>query len=90
MPVTPALSDNGKVVESVVDGTGVIKHLVDRVSALVERVLGAMVRDDEYTMLLSLLRWLVEEVLVVLRAGEGMEQLVLCIMVMVLVVPPLI
>ena len=73
MPVTPALSDNGKVVESVVDGTGVIKHLVDRVSALVERVLGAMVRDDEYTMLLSLLRWLVEEVLVVLRAGEGME-----------------
>ena len=73
MPVTPALSDNGKVVESVVDGTGVIKHLVDRVSALVERMLGAMVRDDEYNMLLSLLRWLVEEVLVVLRAGEGME-----------------
>ena len=49
--MTPALSDNGKVVESVVDGTGVIKHLVDRVSALVERVLGAMVRDDVYTML---------------------------------------
>ena len=42
----PSLPASGKVVANVVDGTGVIKHLVDRVRAPVVCVLVTKARGD--------------------------------------------
>ena len=77
------MSDDDELDAAVVARIGVIKHLVDKVSAPAELILGIMFREVVDSALST-------EVMIVLWVEEGMELLMLHVMVLVVVVTPLI